>query len=235
MEHAGPVVPVGEHALVRPAVPHDVPQAERLQFGQGRPFRRGDMGLPHVGVRVEDVGVRRRDVHVATDHYGPGTGPDRLAQRRQPGELVVVMTGVRRPPVRHVHRVHPDPAAAGGHGPRLGVGKSRRTRDSRHHAVQPDAGKDRHPVPPGFTVHGRRVAAAVELGAEKFGERVVAELGFLEADHIGLSLVQPGQQARHPLLDRVHVPGRYPHRAYSSRAIFSKDSGPFYEQRPAHG
>ena len=34
VEHAGAVVPVGEHALVRPAVAHDVVQAERLQLPQ---------------------------------------------------------------------------------------------------------------------------------------------------------------------------------------------------------
>jgi hypothetical protein len=36
MEHAGPIVPVGEDALVRPAVAHDVAQADGLQLGQRR-------------------------------------------------------------------------------------------------------------------------------------------------------------------------------------------------------
>ena len=40
VEHPGAVVPVGEHALVRPAVAHDVAQAERLQLRQRRALGR---------------------------------------------------------------------------------------------------------------------------------------------------------------------------------------------------
>jgi hypothetical protein len=36
VEHPGPVVPVGEHPLVGPAVAHDVAQAEVLERGERR-------------------------------------------------------------------------------------------------------------------------------------------------------------------------------------------------------
>ena len=45
VEHPGAVVPVGEDPLGRPAVAHDVVQAERLQLGQRRALGRGDVGL----------------------------------------------------------------------------------------------------------------------------------------------------------------------------------------------
>ena len=65
-KHPGPVVPVGEHPLVRPAVLDDVPQSERLQDSQhcaavaGSPPRSAAPGGP---------GRRRRP--------RPGRGPDR--------------------------------------------------------------------------------------------------------------------------------------------------------------
>ena len=77
VEHAGAVVPVGEHALVRPAVAHDVAQAERLQLRQRLALGRRHVGLADVGVRVEHVVVGRRDVHVAADDR-------RLRARRRP-------------------------------------------------------------------------------------------------------------------------------------------------------
>ena len=189
---------------------------ERLQPGQRGPLGRRDVGLAHVGVRVEHVGVGRCDVHVPAHDRGPGVGGDGVAQRGQPGELVLVVLGTRRPPVRHVHRAHPDPAAGRGDRARLGGGEAGGAGDPGRDVVQPHPGEDRHPVPLRLTVQAGRVAAVGELAAEQLGERVVGELGLLQADDVGLPLVQPGQQPRYPLLDRVHVPGRYPHPAYSS-------------------
>ncbi len=64
---------------------------------------------------------------------------------------------------------------------------------------------------------GDLVAAIGQLVAEQVAERVVGELRLLQADHIGTAFVQPGQQPRQPLLDRVHVPGRDPHPADGTR------------------
>ena len=66
MEHPRPVVPVGEHPLVRPAIAHDVTQAERLELRQCRPLERGNVGLSDVGLGIEHILVGRCDVHVAT-------------------------------------------------------------------------------------------------------------------------------------------------------------------------
>jgi hypothetical protein len=63
-----------------------------------------------------------------------------------------------------------------------------------------------------------RVVAAGELVAEQLGERVVGELRLLEADHVRLALVQPGEEPRHALLDRIDVPGGDPHRVQGTVA-----------------
>ena len=55
------------------------------------------------------------------------------------------------------------------------------------------------------------VAAVGELVAEQVGERLVCELGLLQTDDVRLPLVQPRQEPRDALLDRVDVPGRDPH------------------------
>ena len=77
----GPVVPVGEDALARPAVPHHVVQADRLELGQRLALARRDVGLPDVGVGVEDVVVGGGDVHVAADdgRLGPAATTSRSA------------------------------------------------------------------------------------------------------------------------------------------------------------
>ena len=126
------------------------------------------------------------------------------------------MLRARHAPVRHVHRDHPDPAARRRHRARLGMREPRRAGEPRHHVVQPHAREDRHPVPRRLAVSRDGVAAAGELVAEQLGERVVGELGLLQADHVRLPLVQPGQQPRHPLLDRVDVPRRDPHGPHGS-------------------
>jgi hypothetical protein len=53
-----------------------------------------------------------------------------------------------------------------------------------------------------------------ELVAEQVEERIVSELGLLQADHIRPPLIQPRQQPRHALLHRVDVPGRDSHRPH---------------------
>ena len=58
VEHAGPVVPVREDALVGPPVADDVVQPDRLELGQGLTLGRGHVGLADVGVR--DRTRRRR-------------------------------------------------------------------------------------------------------------------------------------------------------------------------------
>ncbi len=58
---------------------------------------------------------------------------------------------------------------------------------------------------------GGLISAPVKLGAEELDERLVGQLGLLEADDVGSALVQPRQQAREPLLDRVDVPGGHAH------------------------
>jgi Ser/Thr protein kinase RdoA (MazF antagonist) len=201
VEHTGPVVPVGEHPLLRPPVPHHVPQAQALQLGQGGAFRRGDMSLAHVGGRVEHVGVGRRDVHVPADQRGLRARPDDLLQRGQPGQFVLVVLGVRHPPVRNIYRMDPDAGAGRGHRTGLLVREAGPASQARHHIVQPDPRQDGHTVPPGLAMQGGLVPAVPELVVQKLAERIVGQLGLLEADDIGLALIQPRQQPGNPLLD----------------------------------
>jgi len=60
-------------------------------------------------------------------------------------------------------------------------------------------------------VHSELITPGRELSAEQLGERLASELDLLQAHHVGLSFVEPRQQPGNPLLDRVDVPGRYPH------------------------
>ncbi len=77
--------------------------------------------------------------------------------------------------------------------------------------IEADAREDRHAVPRGLAVGGHLVAALRELVGQEVGERVVGELRLLEADDVGPALVQPRQEPRDALLERVDVPGRDPH------------------------
>jgi hypothetical protein len=60
-------------------------------------------------------------------------------------------------------------------------------------------------------VNRNGVAAIGELVAQQLGERIVRELGLLQADHVRPPLIQPREKPRHALLDRVDVPGRNSH------------------------
>ena len=110
-----------------------------------------------------------------------------------------------------------------------GCGKPGRAGEPVHHVLEPDAREDRHAVPRRLAVSGDRVAAVCELVAEQLGERVVGELGLLQADDVRLALVEPRQQPRHPLLDRVHVPSRDSHRPNGSRLTHGRSA----PRRPA--
>ncbi len=211
VEHAGPVVPVGEHALVGPAIAHDVVEPELLDGRQRRTLGLRDVGLADVRVGIEDVLVRRRDVHVAAHDRRLGPGREHVAQRGQPGELVAVVVRVRGAAVRHVDRDDPDARARRGQRARLLMREARPAGQSSDHVVQPDAREDRHAVPRRLAVCRDGVAASFELGAEELGELVVGELGLLQADDVRLPLVEPRQQPRQPLLDRVDVPRRDAH------------------------
>jgi hypothetical protein len=59
-------------------------------------------------------------------------------------------------------------------------------------------------------VGGHLVAAVRELVAHQLGEGLVGDLGLLEAQDVGSALVEPGEQPRDALLERVDVPRRDP-------------------------
>ena len=116
------------------------------------------------------------------------------------------MLGVGRAAVRHVHRKDPDAAARRRDGARLAGAGSPARRPRRPHVVEAGARQDRDAVPCPRRERDR-VAAIRERVAEQLGEGVVRELRLLQADDVRLAFVQPRQQPREPLLDRVDVPG----------------------------
>jgi hypothetical protein len=96
------------------------------------------MRLTDVRRRVEHVGVGRGDVHVTADDLVGRTGSDDLPQGREPGELVVVVLGVRDATVRHVEGVDPDAATGRRDRPGLRVRKPGGAGDAGHDLLQPD-------------------------------------------------------------------------------------------------
>jgi hypothetical protein len=73
-------------------------------------------------------------------------------------------------------------------------------------------------------VRGDLVAAVAQLGPEEVGERVVGELGLLQADDVRRALVEPRQEPGDALLDRVDVPGRESHALHATGAAAGPDA-----------
>src|SRR5207302_8497014 len=76
---AGAVVPIGKYALGGPVVAYQVLESDRLKLCERCTLRGGDVGLADIGLRIEDIGVGRRDVHVTADDGGLRTSSDHLA------------------------------------------------------------------------------------------------------------------------------------------------------------
>jgi hypothetical protein len=86
--------------------------------------------------------------------------------------------------------------------------KARPARQPHQHVVEAYTRQDRDAIPSRLTVNRDGVLSAAELVAEEVEKRIVREPGLLQADHIRLPLIQPGEQPRHARRDRVDVPGR---------------------------
>jgi hypothetical protein len=179
VEHPRAVVPVGEHALVGPAVADDVPEPHRQQIRERLAFWRRDVGLADVGAWVEDVLVRRRHVEVAAHERAVGVGGDHLPERRQPCELVLVVVAAGGAAVGDVDRRDADPAAGRPHRACLLVRESGAVRDPAGDVVEPGPREDRHAVPGGLAVRGDLVAAGRQLAIQQGRERVIGELRLL--------------------------------------------------------
>src|SRR6202020_1723555 len=108
-------------------------------------------------------------------------------------------------------RVDAHAAAARRDRARLGLGEAGGAGDTDLDVVESAAREDCDAVPLRLAVARNGVAPRRQLLAEQRVESVVGELRLLQADDVGLALVEPRQQARHPLLDRVDVPRRDAH------------------------
>jgi hypothetical protein len=78
------------------------------------------------------------------------------------------------------------------HCARLWTREARRTGESHHHVIQTHTREDRDSIPRRLAVNCDGVPATSELVAEQVEERIVCELGLLQADHVRPPLVQPG-------------------------------------------
>ena len=141
------------------------------------------------------------------------SGPAATISRSEASQASCTHSAPSRPPVRDVHRDHSDAAAGRGDGARLGVREAGPAGEPRDHIVQPDTREDRHAVPrrsPWSATAYPRSASSSPSSAPNASS---ASFGLLQADHVGLPLVQPRQQTGDTLLDRVDVPRRDPHRS----------------------
>src|SRR4029450_4090015 len=88
---------------------------------------------------------------------------------------------------------------------------SRRAGNARHDVIQSNLRQNRDAVPLSFTVGRELITTADQLLPQQLRQCVVGELGLLQARHVGLPLVQPWQESRYTLLDRIHIPCGQPH------------------------
>ena len=150
MEHSGPVVPIGEYALGRPAIAHDDRAGRAPAARQRRPLRRRHVGLADVGVRIEDVDIGRCDVHVAAHHRRRAAR--RRSSRAAPPATRACSGSDRNPePARSAHR----PSARGSrhrsqdtHAPLDPGSPGRRELRPRCHRVPSERGSPPHSTAP---------------------------------------------------------------------------------------
>ena len=130
-------------------------------------------------------------------------------QAGQPFEFVGVLLAAERAAVGHVEVEHPHAVHQGADHPLLlaqanGVGITWQQRlEADLHILQRQAAEDRHAV---VGLLAADAAGVTEGGEGLGGEEVVADLGFLQAEHLRLLLLQPGEHLLQARAHRVHVP-----------------------------
>ncbi len=213
VEVAAAVVPVGEQLFLGVQDAEPVDEAPVAQLGDRGAFGLGDVRVADERLRRPQVAVLGRDVEVAHHHdrvAGLVRGGDPVVEAFEPRQLALVELGADLAAVGHVHADHAHAAAH--RGEEAGVAL---VRVDELGAVEPGgdvgdagAGQDRHAVPlPGPVVH-RVVPEALE---GQLRERVVGELGLLEAQDVGLGVLQPLLDPGEAGLQRVDVPGGEAH------------------------
>ena len=107
----------------------------------------------------------------------------------EPHELAVVELGADLAPVRHVDADEADPAAVGGDEARVTFVRDRRARRRSRWStfVDADAGEDRDAVPLALAVVHGLVAERLRT---QLRERLVGELGLLEAEHVDVGVAR---------------------------------------------
>jgi hypothetical protein len=130
----------------------------------------------------------------------------RIAQQAvHPSELIGVFVRARRVAIGQIKRGDAHGAASGAdlRLDETGMIVLGVARQPRRHLIEGDFGQDRDPVEGLLPMNRDVVAQRLDRLPR---EAIVDAFGFLQADDIRRPLLQPGEQAVHPLLDRVDVP-----------------------------
>jgi hypothetical protein len=100
-------------------------------------------------------------------------------------------------------------ASANGSSSRVvGPGGAERLAEVRDHVPDAATARDGHAIPPPFAVMGQGIAGTLE----DVGRDVrVRELRLLHEQDVGPGALEPPRDLLEPGLQRVHVPGSYPH------------------------
>ncbi len=179
----------------------------------GPALRLGQRVAGHALGREDVFGaVGRDDVPVARQHHRRLARPQAVRMRQQrfePGDLIIELGARHRIAVGQVDRSDPHAAdirlqitAMAGIGI---VGKAALGLRYLH-----PLGQDGDAVPALLPMPDRIVAERPDL---QLGEALVRGLEFLQADDVGLALLEPFEQARQPRADAVDVVGRDLHGA----------------------
>ena len=176
------------------------------------------MGHPDESLRVIDIAIIRGDVEVADDADVVG----RLCVRGEismkaiePPQLVLVVVVIEAPPIRYVAAGHPKSGTGRPQNARIGIGIIA-IEKVRTDVFKADSAQDRDAVPLPLSVVRALVASVGELVVRKV---LVAELRFLQAQHVGPQELQPLQHPRHSHVQRVDIPRSDPHIARIYRAM----------------
>ena len=160
------------------------------------------------------VGATLKSPSTASGAVRREVGRDGRPQRCQPLQLVGVVVVAGLTAVGHVDR--PQPHRPAGRPDRTGLDRrepglvTQPTGD----VGETDPGQQRHAVPSAVAVAGDPVSQGLDLGGR---ERVVGDLGLLQADRVRPGGLQPVQQPGQPGGDRVDVPGGDPHPTDAAR------------------
>ena len=192
-ERVPPVFPEGVDAFLRMQLAEGVRPALGDEIGIGLPDLRAEQCIVAPALRCVDVEIGRHDVEIADQRH-------RKAKRQQiggigleplePTQLVVEFRAGRRIAVRQVQAADQDAVDGGLDVAAVGVVRIARQSASREDRRRVP-GEDGDAVPAFLSMPDSLVTRLLKLASRK---AVVRRFEFLQADDVGLILLQPSQK-----------------------------------------